>query len=89
MVGANGIRGTQLAPQDGPQQANQVQLRLRALDFAPEQCDPGAMPLGPVQKLKGIPGGACRSAENADHDRRIVLGQLSERVRAVVGHLQK
>lgn len=89
VVGTNGVRGTQFAPQHRPHQADQVQLRLRALDFAPEQRDTGAMSLGLLQKLKGIPGGAGRPAENADHERRIVLGQFGERVRAVARHLQE
>ena len=89
VVGANGVRGTQFAPQHRPHQANQVQLRLRALDFSPEERDTGAMSLGLPQKLKGIPGAACRPAENADHERRIVVSQFGERVRAVVRHLQE
>jgi hypothetical protein len=59
------------------------------LDLPAEQCDPAAVRLGPVQQLEGVPGGAGRAAEDADHHGRVVLGELGERVRAVVGHPQE
>ena len=42
-----------------------------------------------MQQLVGVPRGAGRSAQDADHQRRVVPGQLGQRVRAVVGHLQE
>ena len=60
VVGAHGVGRAQLAAQHRPHQPDQVQLRLRALDLAPEQRDPRAVPLRPLQQLERVAGGAGR-----------------------------
>ena len=89
MIGAHGIGGCEIAADDGAHEPNEGQLVLGPLDLAAEQRDPSTGGFRLLEELECVAGGAGGSTEDADDDRRVVLGELGDRVDAVERHLEE
>ncbi len=89
MIGAHRLFGREFAVRDQPQHFDEGQLMLGVVDLAAKQRDPGAVFLRLVDQLEGVVSRPGAAAEDADHQVRVVLGQLLHRARAVINNLQK
>ncbi|MNV68459.1 hypothetical protein D3C71_1613140 [compost metagenome] len=89
MIGANRLLRFQGAVGNRAHQHDQIERCFSQIDLAPEQREPRTVTLRLRHQLKRIAGGARSAAKNADDQFGIERGEFLQRLRPVIGHLEK
>ena len=89
MIGLDRLERRERAVGDRAHEVDHVERQFREVDLAAEQRDARAVFLRLEDELEAVARGAGAAAEHADDQARIEGGELVERARPVVDHLEE